>query len=61
MLRTALDLYQALTGHITTVDLKHADKIRLPKLLRLADFPDILTYAEILLDFLFHINTPKWT
>ncbi len=59
MLCTSLDLYQTLTRHITTVDLKHTNKIRLTKLARLTDSSDIFTYMKILFYFLFHINTPS--
>ena len=59
MLRTALNLHQTFTGHIATINLKHTNKIRLAKLLSLADSSNILTYAKILFDFLFHTNTPS--
>ncbi len=59
MLCTSLDLDQALTRHITTVYLKHTNKIRLTKLTRFTDSSDIFTYIKILFDFLFHINTPS--
>lgn len=57
MLCTALNLYKALTSHITTVNLKQTNKICLPKLTLLTDSSDVFSNGEILFDFLFHINT----
>ena len=59
MLRTTLNLYQAFAGHVATINLKYTNKIRLTQLLRFADFSDIPTDMNILLDFLFHTNTPS--
>ena len=59
MLRTTLNLYQAFAGHVATINLEYANKIRLTQLLSLTDFSDILTNTKILLDFLFHTNTPS--
>ena len=58
MLRTTLNLYQTFTGHVTAINLKYTNKIRLTQLLSLADFSDIRTDMKILFDFLFHTNTP---
>jgi len=59
MLCTTFNLYQTLPGHITAINLKHSDKIRLVKLACLADFPDVFPNAAILLYLLFHVNTPS--
>ena len=59
MLRTTLDFNKTLTGHIATIDLEHTHEIGLPNVLRLADLSDIFTDTKVLLDFLFHANTPS--
>ena len=59
VLCAALDLHKTFTRHITSVDLKHTDKVCLPPFALLSDLPNIHTDAKILLDFLFHIFTPS--
>ena len=59
MLCAALYFYKALSRHVASVNLEHADKIGLPQLPSLSDFSYIRTDVNILLDFLFHINTPS--
>ena len=57
VLGAPFDLYQTLTSYVTTINLKHTNKICLAKPLCLADFSDILTDTKILFDFLFRTNT----
>lgn len=51
MLRAAFNLYKARSGHITTSDLKHTDQISLAQFMGFANFSNILTNPNILLDF----------
>ena len=59
MLGAALDLDEALTGHVAAIDLQDADQVRLAQLALFADLSDIFTDTKVLLNFLFHINTPS--
>ena len=58
MLCTAFDFYEALASYVAAVDLEYTNKVGLPELTSLAYFSDILSNMKILLNFLFHINTP---
>lgn len=59
VLCTAFDLYKAFTSHITTINLEHTNQIRLAEFAGLTDSSNIHSNTKILLDFLFHINTPS--
>ena len=58
MLDSPLDLHQTFSGHFHTFQLQKTNKVNLSDVLALSQVTDILTDADVLLDFLLHRMIP---